>query len=92
MGTIATIYGKRELWVLLNQTTTIMRRVANNELSQVGISMIHGEVLYFVKNAKEPATPAKLSRWLFRETHTVSGLLMHMEKQGLINRTKDRHE
>jgi DNA-binding MarR family transcriptional regulator len=51
--------------------------------------MIQGAVLYFVKNAKEPVIPAHISRWLFREPHTVSQLLMRMERQGLIKRTKD---
>jgi DNA-binding MarR family transcriptional regulator len=89
MGTIATTYGKRELWALLDQATTAMSRVADNELSQAGITMIQGAVLYFVKNAKEPVIPAHISRWLFREPHTVSQLLMRMEKQGLVKRTKD---
>ena len=89
MDTIATTYGKRELWALLDQATTAMSRVADNELSQAGITMIQGAVLYFVKNAKEPVIPAHISRWLFREPHTVSQLLMRMEKQGLVKRTKD---
>jgi DNA-binding MarR family transcriptional regulator len=89
MDTIATTYGKRELWALLDQTTTAMSRVADNELSQAGITMIQGAVLYYVKNAKEPVIPAHISRWLFREPHTVSQLLMRMEKQGLVKRTKN---
>ena len=89
MDTIATTYGKRELWALLDQATTAMSRVADNELSQAGITMIQGAVLYYVKNAKEPVIPAHISRWLFREPHTVSQLLMRMEKQGLVKRTKN---
>jgi len=89
MDTIATTYGKLELWALLNQAITAMSRVADIELSQVGISMIQGAVLFFVKNAKEPVTPSQISRWLFREPHTVSQLLMRMEKHGLVKRTKD---
>ncbi|MCJ7807674.1 MAG: MarR family transcriptional regulator, partial [Dehalococcoidia bacterium] len=89
MDTVETTYGKRELWALLDQATTALSRVADNELSQVGITMIQGAVLYFVKNATEPVTPAQIGRWLFREPNTVSQLLKHMEKQGLIKRTKD---
>jgi len=89
MDTIANTYGKLELWALLNQAVTAMSRVADIELSQVGISMIQAAVLFFVKNAKEPVTPSQISRWLFREPHTVSQLLMRMEKHGLVKRTKD---
>ena len=89
MGTNVTTYGKRELWALLSQASNAMSRVADSELSQVGISMMQAAVLVFVKNSKEPVIPAHISRWLFREPHTVSQLLMRMEKQGLVKRTKD---
>ena len=89
MDTTTTTYGKREIWALLDQACTAMGRVADNELSQAGISMMQGAVLFFVKNAKEPVTPAQISRWLFREPHTISQLLIRMEKQGLVKRTKD---
>ena len=82
-------YGKRELWALLSQASNALGRVADSELSQVGISMMQAAVLVFVKNSKEPVIPAHISRWLFREPHTVSQLLMRMEKQGLVKRTKD---
>jgi len=87
--TDVTNYGKRELWALLSQADNALNRVADNELRQIGITTIQAAVLFFAKNTKEPATPAKISRWLFREPHTVSQLLMRMEKQGLIKRTRD---
>ena len=89
MGANVVTYGKRELWALLSQASNAMSRVADSELSQVGISMMQAAVLVFVKNSKEPVIPAHISRWLFREPHTVSQLLMRMEKQGLVKRTKD---
>jgi DNA-binding MarR family transcriptional regulator len=55
----------------------------------MGLSMMHAAVLYIVKASKEPVTPAQISRWLFREPHSVSGLLQRMEKQGLLKRAKD---
>ena len=82
-------YGKRELWALLSQASNALGRVADSELSQAGISMMQAAVLVFVKNSKEPVIPAHISRWLFREPHTVSQLLLRMEKQGLVKRTKD---
>ena len=89
MNTKATSYGKRELWALLSQASNALGRVADSELGQVGISMMQAAVLVFVKNSKEPVIPAHISRWLFREPHTVSQLLMRMEKQGLVKRTKN---
>ena len=89
MKTNASTYGKRELWAMLSQAGNALGRVADKELSQYDISMMQGAVLYYVKTAKEPVIPAHISRWLFREPHTVSQLLMRMEKHGLVKRTRD---
>jgi len=79
-----------ELWVLLNQARDATLRAREDELRrQVGISAIQAAVLFIVKAVKVPATPAEISRWLFREPHTVSGLLDRMEKKGLITKAKD---
>jgi len=81
--------GYGELWAMLNQVYWAMVRAVENELRKVDLSMIQAAVLLLVKGAQEPVTPAKLSRWLFREPHTVSGLLNRMEKQGLVKKSKD---
>lgn len=89
MGNNSTNYGKQELWALLSQAANALSRASDNELRPVGITMMQAAVLFFVKNAKAPATPAEISRWLFREPHTVSQLLIRMEQQGLIRKAKD---
>jgi DNA-binding MarR family transcriptional regulator len=78
-----------ELWYLFHQTSDAMGRARENELRQIGISRMQRAVLFIVKAVKVPATPAEISRWLFREPHTVSGLLNRMEKQGLVRKVKD---
>ena len=78
-----------ELWGLLNQASHAMERAREDELRPLGLSMMHAAVLYIVKVAKDPVTPAQISRWLFREPHSVSALLQRMEKQGLLKRAKD---
>ncbi len=78
-----------ELWGLLDQAAHAMERAREDELRPIGLSMMHAAVLYIVKAGKGPVTPAQISRWLFREPHSVSGLLQRMEKQGLVKRAKD---
>ena len=78
-----------ELWVLLHQATDAIAGAREDELRKFGISMMQAEVLFVVKAIRGPATPAEISRWLFREPHTVSGLLNRMEKQGLVKKVKD---
>jgi DNA-binding MarR family transcriptional regulator len=45
--------------------------------------------LLAIKSIGDKATPAEISRWLFREPHSVSALLNRMEKQELIRKVKD---
>jgi len=78
-----------KLWVLLRQTYHAIVTASENELRQIGISSTQAAVLSIVKAVTVPATPAEISRWLFRQPHTVSGLLHRMEKQGLVRKVKD---
>jgi len=81
--------GDFKLWVLLRQTCHAIITASGNELRQIGISSRQAAVLSIVKAITVPATPAEISRWLFRQPHTVSGLLNRMEKQGLVRKVND---
>jgi len=89
METNALIDREHELWLLLQQACDAMIRARENEVREFGISRMQAAVLFVVKAVKGPATPAEISRWLFREPHTVSGILERMEKQGLVRQVKD---
>jgi DNA-binding MarR family transcriptional regulator len=79
-----------ELWMLLHQACDAIIKARENALrKQIGISRMQAAVLFIVKSVDGPATPAEISRWLFREPHSVSGLLNRMEKDGLIKKVKD---
>ena len=78
-----------KFWVLLRQTYHAIVTASENELRQIGISGRQAAVLSIVKAITVPATPAEISRWLFRQPHTVSGLLNRMEKQGLVRKVND---
>ena len=76
-------------WVLLFRTFRALERAGEVELERFGLSTIEAAVLHALKTASEPVTPAKLSRWLYREPHTMSGLLNRMERKGLVKKSKD---
>ena len=78
-----------ELWMLLQQACDSTRRARENELRGLGISMMQATILFAIKAIDGPATPAEISRWLFRKPHTVSGILERMEKRGLVRQVKD---
>jgi DNA-binding MarR family transcriptional regulator len=80
---------KGQTWMLLDRTHKVLERVRETELNKLGITPIEAKVLDALKTAAEPVTPAKLSRWLYREPHSVSGLLNRMVIDGLVRKSKD---
>ena len=78
-----------ELWALLHQSSDSIARARQKELREVGVSMIQSALLFVVRSIEGPATPAEISRRIFREPHTVFELLQQMEKKGLLRRVKD---
>ena len=78
------------LWLLLTQTRSAIFKVRHKEVGEylhpnqaaalVTIWAFHGKV-----------TPAALSRRLFLEPHSVSELIMRMQKKGLVRKSRDKN-
>ena len=77
------------IWILLNQARDSILRFRENELRPYGISAMEAGALIIIQTIGNKTTPAEISRWIFREHHTVTALLGRMEKKGLITKTKD---
>jgi len=77
------------LWLFVAQVRTVMLRARQMEVSRYGITASQASVLFVVNALGDKAMPAEISRWLFRQSHSVSGTLNRMEKQGLVRRVKD---
>jgi len=77
------------LWLLLRQVCDASLRARDKELSRYGISVEEATVLFVVEVNGERATPSEISRWLFREPHSTSSLIMRMEKDGLVTKVND---
>ncbi|MFC1867278.1 MarR family winged helix-turn-helix transcriptional regulator [Thermodesulfobacteriota bacterium] len=77
------------LWVLMRLTRDAMAKSREKELRRYGISSRESAVLFIIQAVGDKPTPAEISRWMFREQHSVSTLLNRMEKKGLIKKTKD---
>jgi DNA-binding MarR family transcriptional regulator len=77
------------LLIMLEHAHSAVVAAREKELSQHGVSMMKTWVLFIVDRIGDEATPAEISRWILRRSHSVSGLLDRMEKDGLIKKTKD---
>ncbi|MEW6142442.1 MAG: MarR family transcriptional regulator [Chloroflexota bacterium] len=78
------------LWTLIRNISHLIGKIRDRELSQYGLTVMQSAALYMVNAYGERATPANIARALFRETTTVSNLLIRMEQQGLVKRIEDR--
>ncbi len=77
------------LWVLLSQTRHAMFKASQKELEQYNISPSRAAVLFVIEAMDKKPTVTEISRWVFREAHTISELLSRMERDGLVRRVKD---
>jgi len=71
------------------QVSDILVKVRERELLPQNLSATAASILFLVDAMGDNVTPARISRMLLREPHSISGILMRMEKQGLIKRTKN---
>jgi len=78
-----------ELWVLLAQTREAMYKARHKELTKYNLSPRQSAVLFIIKALGDGVAPVEISRYLFREHHSVTELLSRMEKEGLVRKVKD---
>ena len=77
------------LWILFLRVRDTIHKARERELRQAGIPSTDIAVLFYVQVLGDRATPAEMSRWLYREPHSVSTLISKMEKKGLVRKVKD---
>ena len=76
------------LWVMIAQTKDSLLRARQRDYARFNISNERRAVLWSILNNGGEATPVEIARQLFRELHSVSEMLVRMEKEGLITREK----
>ena len=77
------------LWALLDQARHSIVKIRQEELRKYGITTREAAALQAIHILGNKVSPAEISRWVFREHHTVTALLSRMEKKGLIIKTGD---
>ncbi len=76
-------------WVFMSRTRDAIFRNRVKDLKGHDFSARQASVLIVLEELNEKATPAEVSKWVFREPHTVSDFLKRMERNGLVKRMKD---
>ncbi len=77
-------------YTLLRQAWIAVSKAMEYRLAKAGLSPEKLAVLWTCRDYPGTLTPAELSRLVFREEQTVTGLLNRMEREGLIKRIPKR--
>ena len=63
------------LWVLLHQVSDIIFYAREAELQEYNLPATQADVLFVIKAIGDKVTPAQISRMIFRQPHSVSGII-----------------
>jgi DNA-binding MarR family transcriptional regulator len=77
-----------KMWVLIAQTKDAISRARHLEYARYGISTERRAILFIILSNGGRATPVEITRFLFRELHSVTEMLKRMEADGLVSRSK----
>ena len=81
-----------DVYVLFLQTADAVSRYTETELFKAGISTTHYSVLVLLDNTPAPLTLTELSRWMFRSKNSMTTVIDHMERDGLVQRVRDTRD
>jgi len=77
------------LWALLHQTRHVIHETVNREMEPLGVSPRQAAALLVIESNDEPVTPARISRWLGRDSASITVLLNRMQRKGLISKERN---
>lgn len=80
--------------VLLKVISDALSKLREIEMKKYGITPEQNKALTSIYYLGEEATPSRISRWVFREPHTVLVLINRMQKMGLVKKEaypKNKH-
>jgi MarR family transcriptional regulator, organic hydroperoxide resistance regulator len=77
------------LWWALRRTHEGIHNIRKMEVNPYKISTVETGVLLIIHLSRNTITPIEIARQLLKDTHSITQLLVRMEKRGLIKRVKD---
>jgi DNA-binding MarR family transcriptional regulator len=78
------------LFSLLRQTADSVLKAREAELKKYNLSPEQAAALVCIHSLNDKATPAELSRWLFRKRNSITILLNRMHRLGLISKRTNK--
>ncbi len=80
----------KDLWVHLDQVTTLVRKARALEITHFNLSPPEAEILYILSHENRDLTFSEIARWNYRELNSVLIRVNKMEKKGLVKKSRIR--
>jgi DNA-binding MarR family transcriptional regulator len=82
--------GEREYdtWILLSRVYHMIAKLRRLELAKYNIQPVQAYILFILHALGGETSPTELARYAYEHKSAISDILIRMEKQGLITKTK----
>ena len=80
------------VWFVTHRTRDALSKCEDRVFAKYGLTSEQYSVLATMKSLEEPVRITDVARWLERSTNSVSMIIDHMVKAGLVKRIRDRSD
>jgi DNA-binding MarR family transcriptional regulator len=77
------------VYILFQQTSEAVSRFTETYFLKAGITRTQFSVLVLLDQCEAPPTLTELGRWMFRSKNSMTTVIDHMERDGLVQRVRD---
>jgi DNA-binding MarR family transcriptional regulator len=78
-----------DIWVLLSIVYHLIAKLRRLELSKHNVLPVQAYILFLLHALGGEASPSEISRYAYEHKSAISDILIRMEKQGLITKSKN---
>jgi MarR family transcriptional regulator for hemolysin len=77
-----------DTWILLSRVYHMIAKLRRLELAKYNVLPVQAYILFFLHALGGETSPTEISRYAYEHKSAISDILIRMEKQGLLTKTK----
>ena len=78
-----------DTWILLSRVYHMIAKLRRLELAKYNIQPVQAYILFILHALGGETSPTELAKYAYEHKSAISDILIRMEKQGLITKTKE---
>jgi DNA-binding MarR family transcriptional regulator len=78
-----------DTWILLSRVYHMIAKLRRLELAKYNVQPVQAYILFILHALGDETSPSELARYAYEDKSAISDILIRMEKQGLITKTKN---